>query len=71
MDIPVKYRGIDTTGIIIYGNAIYDCSKFCKEFSDKMYIVDGAKFHLVYRYSLMKLAGYDNDGNEVYRSLRK
>jgi len=64
MEIPNKYRGIrKLTGKPIYGE-LY-------RFSFATMIKTDGIFYPVKPKSVCKLAGYDKDGNEIYRSCKK
>lgn len=64
MEIPNKWRGISRlTGKYIYGTL--------HKFTFATMIYDAGVYHTVKKSSLAKLAGYDENGNEVYRSYKK
>lgn len=64
MEVPEKWRGKRTlNGEYIYGTLL------SKHFG--LLIYDGRGYAKVEPQSLCKLAGYDENGNEVYRSYKK
>lgn len=64
MEVPEKWRGLSKlTGKVIYGTL--------HKFSFATMIYHNGVYHTVYKSSLAKLAGYDENGNEVYRSVKK
>ena len=62
MKVPVKFRGYN--GGYVYGNHLMVCS----DIPHLIYIIDVEEdaYYLVYRNTVRRLVGYDENGEEIY-----